>query len=450
MDKLISVIIRTKDEERWITQCLKEVFSQDYKNFEVIIVDNESSDKTIEKAKQFAVAQVLTCDDYRPGKALNAGIRASKGDYVVCLSGHCIPVNRYWLSNLIRNFSEKGVAGVYGRQEPMSFTSDADKRDLALVFGLDRKVQVKDSFFHNANSMISRACWEELPFDDTVPNIEDRVWAKEILEKGYKIVYEPEASVYHYHGIHQNGDIERCANVVRILENLNADYNYKSIDIEKLNIVAIIPVRGAIQYLDGKPLIAYTIERSLGSKYVKRTIVSTDNAELAKLAVSMGAEAPFIREAPLSGASVDLDKVLNYSLRKIEENKIFPDLVVSLEVTFPFRPKGLIDDMIVKLSHSGLDTIVAAREENRAIWKERDAKICQLEEGLTPRQFKDPVFVELRGVGCVTHPEFIREGHFMGKKIGIYELRDPYSHLEIRSDEELKMGSHLVKEWLKR
>src|SRR3989338_8187347 len=98
----------------------------------------------------------------------------------------------------------------------MHFTSDSDKRDLALIFGLDRKVQEKDSFFHNANSMIRKKMWLQVPFDETVSNIEDRVWANEILKKGFKIVYDPEASVYHYHGIHQNGDEERCKNVVRI------------------------------------------------------------------------------------------------------------------------------------------------------------------------------------------------------------------------------------------
>ena len=46
-----SIIIRTKNEERWISNCLDKIFSQSYKNFEVILVDNNSSDKTVEKSK---------------------------------------------------------------------------------------------------------------------------------------------------------------------------------------------------------------------------------------------------------------------------------------------------------------------------------------------------------------------------------------------------------------
>lgn len=449
MDRLISIIIRTKNEERWITQCLQSVFNQSYKNFEVILVDNESIDKTVEKARLFDIANVVTCKDYLPGKALNMGIREAKGDYIVCLSGHCIPVNDRWLSNLIRNFDESDIAGIYGRQEPMAFTSDADKRDLALVFGLDRKIQLKDSFFHNANSIILKDIWQEIPFDEAVTNIEDRVWAQKVLQKGYKIIYEPEASVYHYHGIHQNGNFERCANVVRILENLHTDYNYKHIDIDKLNIVAVIPVRGEVKYLNEKPLLAYTVERAIKSKYIKKVIVSTDNVELAMLAEKLGAHAPFLRDSSLSRDYVDLAHVLQYSLQKIEELNIFPDIIISLEITFPFRPKELLDDMILQLTENGFDSVVAAKKENKGMWKEKEGKIVQLDEGITPRQFKEPTFIELKGVACVTHPEFLREGNLFGQKIGIYEINNPYSYLEVRSEEDFKMASLLVKEWFR-
>ena len=50
-----SIIIRTKNEERWIDFCLKKVFEQKDINFEVIIIDNYSTDKTVDKAKKFPV-----------------------------------------------------------------------------------------------------------------------------------------------------------------------------------------------------------------------------------------------------------------------------------------------------------------------------------------------------------------------------------------------------------
>ena len=49
----VSIIIRTKNEERWLEQCLKKIFNQSYSNFEVIIIDNNSKDRTIKNAKKF-------------------------------------------------------------------------------------------------------------------------------------------------------------------------------------------------------------------------------------------------------------------------------------------------------------------------------------------------------------------------------------------------------------
>ena len=99
----------------------------------------------------------------------------------MCLSAHCIPQRADWLSRLHANMAKADVAGVYGRQLPMAYSTPQDKRDLLNTFGLDHRVQVKDTFFHNANSMIRRDLWQQHPFDETVTNIEDRVWAERVL-----------------------------------------------------------------------------------------------------------------------------------------------------------------------------------------------------------------------------------------------------------------------------
>ncbi len=202
---LVSIIIRTKNEEKWISLCLNALSTQSYKNFEIIIVDNYSKDKTIQKIKKYNVKTVFI-KNFLPGKAINQGIKKSRGKIIVCLSAHCIPVNNSWLKNLIKHLSDNKVAGVYGRQEPLSYSSDYDKRDLITVFGLDKKIQIKDPFFHNANSAFLRSTWKKFPFDEKVTNIEDRVWGHQVIKKKLQIIYEPEASVYHYHGIHHSLD----------------------------------------------------------------------------------------------------------------------------------------------------------------------------------------------------------------------------------------------------
>ena len=129
MKDFVSIIIRSKDEEKWIGSCLKSIFEQNYKNFEVILVDNYSKDKTLSIAKKFSL-KIIKIKKFLPGKAINQGIKMSKGNIIVCISAHCIPTNKFWLGNLIKGLKKKDVGAIYGRQEPLSFSNPLDKRQV--------------------------------------------------------------------------------------------------------------------------------------------------------------------------------------------------------------------------------------------------------------------------------------------------------------------------------
>ena len=449
-EKKVSIIIRSFNEEKWIGACLEAVFKQDYNNFEVILVDNQSTDQTVKKTEQFPV-KIISISDFLPGQAINNGIRVSTGELIVCLSAHCIPVNDKWLSSLVANFTDEKIAGVYGRQEPMTFTSDTDKRDLLTVFGLDKKVQTKDSFFHNANSMIRRDVWEKIPFDETVTNIEDRVWGRDVIKAGYNIVYEPEASVYHYHGIHQNQNKERCANVVKIIEGLGKEsgYEFSHLDLNKLNIIALIPVRGEVINLNGKSLLDHAIASAQDSKFIKQVIVSTDDEKQAAIAKRAGAQVPFIRTTDLSGEQVDLEHVYQYTVKELENRGIIADIVVTLQVTFPFRPKGFIDQLILRLVKEGLDSVLAARSEYGSCWVRENEAIKRIDQGFIPRRFKEPAYIGIEGLGCATYPIFLRAGHLLGDKVGIVEINNPYSSIEVRDAVGLELAKQVISQWEK-
>lgn len=85
---LLSIVIRTKNEEKFIGLVLKLLYKQTFKDFEVIIVDSGSVDRTLERVKQFPV-KIINIDGnkYTPGWALNVGISKAKGKYICILSG---------------------------------------------------------------------------------------------------------------------------------------------------------------------------------------------------------------------------------------------------------------------------------------------------------------------------------------------------------------------------
>ena len=87
---LISIIVRTRNEERWIDHCLSAITTQSINDYEIILVDNNSQDRSVKIAKKYT-DNIINVTDFYPGKAINDGIRASSGKYIVVISGHCIP-----------------------------------------------------------------------------------------------------------------------------------------------------------------------------------------------------------------------------------------------------------------------------------------------------------------------------------------------------------------------
>ncbi|MCW5874825.1 MAG: glycosyltransferase [Anaerolineales bacterium] len=452
---MISIIIRTHNEERWIRECLRRIQQQTVTDVEIVLVDNNSTDQTVARAKQvYPGLTLVTIDKYLPGLAINAGIRASNGEYVAILSAHCLPVKDDWLATLLASCEDKSVAGVYGRQIPTSYSSPQDKRDLLVTFGLDKRVQKKDIFFHNANSLIRRELWQHFPFDEQVTNIEDRVWAKQVIDAGYVLVYEPDAAVFHYHGIYQNNDERRIEGAVRVMEVLEqpAEANDSPpLDPGALEIAAIIPVRAGEGSVDASlALIERSVQAAKDSKYIDRIILASDDAELSKQAQSLGVDTPFVRPVALSQPGVRADEVLRYSLEQLEKDGYSPDLVVPLEVTYPFRPAGLLDKLILLLTENGLDTAIAAQSEHRPYWQKDTDGVVLTEEYAQARQERTPLYIGLLSLGCVTYAEFIRQQSRLGKRIGVYEVQDPFAAIEIREPKDLALLdllSSTVEKW---
>jgi len=440
---MISIIVRTKNEERWIGSCLEMISRQSRTDCEVVLVDNVSTDKTVDKALQYG-AKLVTIEKFMPGAAINRGIEASSGEIIVCLSGHCIPVDENWLHHLVQELDDEQVAGVYGRQEPLAFTSDLDKRDLLITFGLDRREQIKDSFFHNANSAFRRSVWERYPFDETVTNIEDRIWAHNVQNEGYKLIYEPTASVYHYHGIHQEGDRARCGSIIEILESIDPQRTRTSenqIDPAHLNVALVIPVREeGLRLLAGRALYEYSIEHAKASEFVKSISVSTDQDSVAEKAIVTGANLILRRSDELSRFDVILELLMQSSLQMLEEQGVIPDVLVMLEPTFPFRDKRMLDMLIRQYAHGGFDTVIPARTEYNSCWMEEGGAYRRVDEGYISREFKAPFYTGLKGLCCVCSPATVRSGHLFGENVGLFKLEDTLPTFEVRTEADAEIA----------
>lgn len=156
-----------------------------------------------------------------------------------------------------------------------------------------------------------------------------------------------------------------------------------------MKILAVIPARSGskeiprknIKKIGGKPLIVYTIEAALKSKYLDRIIVSTDDEKIAEIAKKCGAEVPFMRPKELAEDDVPLvPDVLRHTVEELKRNENFDvDIIVMLQPTSPLRKTKYIDLAIEKLINTKCDWVVTVLKVNDHPFRMRRMKGDKLE-----------------------------------------------------------------------
>lgn len=202
-------IIPTKNGGERFPLALERIFSYKGKySFEVIVTDSGSTDGTIEVARRYDLRLYrIRPEEFGHGKTRNYAASLAKGKYIIFITQDAIPRDDNWIERLILNFNDERVAGVYGRQIPFDTnpyeeyflrTAYHDKKMIKST-PEGKEISYKEIFFSNVNAAIRRDLWESNPFNENQIISEDIEWAKRIIMKGYLIVYEPEAVVYHSH-----------------------------------------------------------------------------------------------------------------------------------------------------------------------------------------------------------------------------------------------------------
>lgn len=216
------ILMRCKNEILDLPTVAQSIEAQNVAPQTVVFVDSGSTDGSREFAAQSGYNVVdYVASDFNYSVSLNLGMRHCTSDFVLILSAHCILYNEDAVENLLKNALMPEVAGVFGRQIPTKNSTPIDIRDLLTVFGRERIVYEKHPFFHNAFSLVNHGLWEQIPFDESLNGIEDRVWAREACDRGWKIVYEPDAVALHEHGLNQSASQSRALRVCRALSILH-------------------------------------------------------------------------------------------------------------------------------------------------------------------------------------------------------------------------------------
>lgn len=247
-----TVVILTKNSGRRFSSVIAHVFRQSGVDFEVLVIDSGSVDRTLFIAGKYSVRLVtIRPEDFGHGKTRNLAAKLAKGKFIVFLTHDAAPKNEYWLMELLKPFTDSQVAGVYGRQIPHSNEQILDKIFFQSLYGNQPITWAKNSYssgdniFSDANSAVRKNLLVKYPYKDNIIVSEDYEWANRVMQLGYKIVYHPGAQVIHSHSYNlltlfkRNFDIGISYKYISNFNN-NSQFIMKGIRLFKNEISSLI------------------------------------------------------------------------------------------------------------------------------------------------------------------------------------------------------------------
>lgn len=187
---MISILIRNKNEGAKLKTALQSVKNQlQYNKIEIVIIDDNSSDNSVEVANEFNCKVVPLEGKFTYGYAINFGVKYCSNEIILLLSSHNILISNDFVVKLVQYFNDSKVAAV--RCTPVTNINQI-KQSLneALLI-------VNENYNHNKDwqnliiancSAIRKGVATKIPFDESIRSNEEKLWSLDVLKSGYSII----------------------------------------------------------------------------------------------------------------------------------------------------------------------------------------------------------------------------------------------------------------------
>ena len=195
----VTVIMRSKNSADTIGQALAGLFAQRHQDFELIVVDSGSTDRTLEIVRRFPARLIeVPAADYYPGPVLNMAIAESRSELVVFQNSDVVPLTADALGLLVAPFADPTVHAAFARQVPRPEAHTWVRRDYAAAFPASGDAPSWLPYSLPFAAM-RKALWRTRPFYADAWGSEDTEWGAWARRTGHRIVYVPGALVMHSH-----------------------------------------------------------------------------------------------------------------------------------------------------------------------------------------------------------------------------------------------------------
>ena len=200
-DPLVSIIMRSYNEAWALQGTLPALTAQDYKNWELIVIDSGSTDGSqdlIRAAKPAHFVQI-TPKEYNPSRVMNQGMRLAQSDFGIFLNADATPQGANWLRPLVAALQNPNTAACFGRQIPRPDCQAVFANDYDRCFGPNRESVRWEHFFSMVSSGLRKDVWSVRGFREDLQYAEDDEYTRWCKAQGHAIEYVAESIVMHSH-----------------------------------------------------------------------------------------------------------------------------------------------------------------------------------------------------------------------------------------------------------
>lgn len=195
----VSVIMRSKNSDWVIAQALSGLYSQTFTDFELIIVDSGSNDRTLEIVKQYPCRLIeIEATAYYPGAVLNMAIEEAAADIIIFQNSDGVPLCQHTLQRLVDAFEDENVHAALSRQLVRPEADTWVRHDYASSFP-DKDKTPDWIRLSLPMAAFRKAVWEKHHFYTDAWASEDTEWGEWAVKNGYNIKYVKDAIIMHSH-----------------------------------------------------------------------------------------------------------------------------------------------------------------------------------------------------------------------------------------------------------
>jgi rhamnosyltransferase len=200
-DPFVSIILRSYNEAWALRETLRALRVQDYKNWELIVIDSGSTDGSVELIRQANPAHFIQIrhEDYNPSRVMNKGMQLAGSGFGIFLNADATPQGPDWLRPLVVGLQDPQVAAVFGKQIPRPDCRAVYAHDYERCFGPKRESTQWEHFFSMVSSGLRKDIWSRRGFLEKMQYSEDDEYTRWCRAEGYYILYVAESVVMHSH-----------------------------------------------------------------------------------------------------------------------------------------------------------------------------------------------------------------------------------------------------------